>query len=293
MKKTKIACTLIVLFSVAICIIMLCAVAGQPNPQYIWNGNATIHQLDLSNLDDIGRDTETPLDSSTKNYALQVFEELSQMYGIEKSAPSIAYFHPHDHIDSQYYDGCIYINFMDYDTIEDSKSAIAHELIHYLTDNNGVFAFQYILGDTYLFGSAFNEGVTNYFSNKYALNDEAYLYETHVASLIAICYGEKALKNDFFSSDITKLRVDFNNSLKKIYANQQFDNVTVTPFDLMTSMLNTFGETSDNQVRINQMLAIEEMLLFYAKEKGCEDEVRTEVSNFVATHNLSYLLPLV
>jgi len=293
MKKTNIACTLIVLFSVAICVIMLCVTTGQPTPQYIRNGNATIHQSALSNLDDIGRDTQTPVDSSYKNYTLQVFEEVSQMYGIEKSAPSIAYFHPHDHIYSQYYDGYIYINFMDYDTVEDSKSAIAHELIHYLTDNNGVFAFEYTLEDTYLFGNAFNEGVTNYFSNKYAFDDTAYLYETHVASLIAICYGDKALENDFFSSDITKLRADFNNSLKKIYANQRFDNVTLTPFDLMTSMLNTFGMTADNQVRINQMLAIEEMLLFYSKAKGCENEVKMEISNFISKHNLSYLLPLI
>ena len=291
MKKTNIACTLIVLFFVAICVILLCVTTGQPQLQYYGYRNPTIHLLNMFDSDDIGRDTKTPVDNYSKDFVLQVFEEISQMYGIEKNSPNIAHFHPHDNIESQYSDGCIYINFADYDNVEDAKPAIAHELIHYLTDN-GLYGFYYALDDTYLFGNTFNEGVTNYFSNKCATNNTCYLYETHVASLIAICYGEDTLKKDFFSSDITKLRADFNRSLKKIYANQQFDGITITPFDMMTSMLNTYGQSSDEQIRTNQMLAIEEMLLFYAREKGLESEVKKEISNFATTHNLNYLRPL-
>lgn len=292
MKKTNIACTCIILFVVAICVIMLWITSGYPQPQYFKNGYGTINQLDLYDADDTGRDSKTPVDELYTEYTLQVFEEISQMYGLEKSAPNIGYFHPHGTIFSQYSKNCIYIDFMNYSNIEDAKSAIAHELVHYLSDDNVLFGFDYALDDTYLFGHTFTEGVTNYFSTKYA-PDSCYQYETHVASLIAICYGEEALANDFFSSDVTKLKSDFDNSLKKYYRNQRLDSITLTPFDIMTSMLNTYGQSHDDQIRINQMLAIDEMLLYYAKQKGCEITVKEEILKFATTNNLDYLTKLL
>lgn len=292
MKKSKIACIFIILFVVAICIFMLCATSGYSQPQYFKNGSGTINQLGLFDVDDSGRDLQTPVDKLYTDYVLQVFEEVSQLYGLEKKAPNIAYFKPHDNINCQYSKGCIYIDFMNYDNIEDAKSAIAHELVHYLTDNDALYGFNYALDDMYLFGHTFNEGVTNYFSSKYS-PDSCYQYETHVASLIAICYGEEALANDFFSSDVTNLKSDFDYALKKYYSNQKLNSVTLTPFDLMTSLINTYGQSSDNQIRINQMLAIDEMLLYYAKQKGCEVAVKEEILKFATANHLDYLTKLI
>ena len=289
MKKRNIVCTLAILLLAVLFYSRTCTSASQP--RYCNNVQATLHLLSSYDVDDIGRDSTTPVKEQDRDFVFSVFEDISKLYDVEKNRPNIAHFHPHDNITSQYSKGCIYIDFLSYVNIEDAKGGIAHELIHYLTDNGQFTGFRYTLNDTYIFGQSLSEGVTNYFSTKYAPNP-TYQYETHVAKLVSICYGEEKL-NDFFSTNVSNLRNDFNNSLKKHYPNQTYDSLTLTPFDLMTSVLNTYSDSTDDSVQETQMLAVEEMFLYYAKSKGYESEVKEEISNFATGNNFDFLIQLL
>lgn len=292
MKKIHVACISVILLVFAFCSLLILSTSDQP--KYFNNGYASMQLLSLYDLDDEGRDTTTPVPQEYTEYVNQIFEDLSQMYGVHKSTPGVGYFHPHDNIDCQYSKGTIYISFNDYSNLEDVKTGIAHELTHYLSENGRFFGFLYTLDDKYIFGCSFSEGVTNYFSTKYYPDSRYYQYETHVAKLTSMCYGEEALSKDFFASDISYLRADFNSALSRYYHNTSYDSLTFTPFDLMTSFLNAYGDTSiDDTTRVNQMLAVDEMFLYYAKQKGCENEVKEEISSFANTYNLDYLLQLL
>ena len=131
MKKTNIVCAFITLLVAVICVFSLL-----PKHQYYYDGYATYNHLSLYNLEDPkAEDKKTPVDSLDKQYVLRIFEELSQIYGVEKNAPLIGHFHPYDSIIARYSKGYIYIDFENYEDIMDAKSDIAHELIHYLSDN--------------------------------------------------------------------------------------------------------------------------------------------------------------
>ena len=290
MKKRNIVCTLSIILLAVLAFSRTYATASQPH--HCNDVQATLHLLSTYNADAIGRDSTTPVKEQDRDFVFSVFEDISKLYGVEKSKPNIAHFHPHDNITSQYSKGCIYINFLSYANIEDARGVIAHELIHYLTDNGQFTGFRYTLDDTYILGQSLSEGVTTYFSTKYA-PDSAYPYETHVAKLVSICYGEERLKNDFFSTNVSNLRNDFNRSLKKHYPSQNYGSLTLTPFDLMTCCLNTYGDSTDDSVQKSQMLAVEEMFLYYAKSKGYESEVKEEISNFATNNSLDFLIQLL
>lgn len=252
-------------------------------PLYYNDINLFAHVVDgVSN--DENRDSLTNVSAYHKQIVKDIFEDLSEVYNFDKPLPNIGYYHTNNIAKAQYFDGCIYIDFSDND-INSIRASIAHELIHYFTDDDNL-GFDYTLDNVLLLGHSLTEGITNYFSTKYAANDN-YLYETHVAKLLAICYGEDALKDDFFYSvDVTNLRKDFNKELKKYYHNTVYNSRTFMPFDVMTLTLNSFTEYVNKGIRNeHDMLLIEEMMLFYAYTKGCEDLVVEEIMSFAKEYD--------
>lgn len=180
------------------------------------------------------------------------------------------------------------------------EGVIAHELCHYLSDNGTYGGVIYQVDDIVL-GVYLNEGITNYFATREFKHSEyynVYEYETHVATLLAIIFGEENLKKVFYSGDVTALRDDFNNAVKKYYGTSVVKDTDIEfePFDAMASCLETYTLSyadavnealhggSDTSLLVSLSLAeaqsIEEMLVFYAKEKGVKKEVEKEIKAF-------------
>lgn len=93
---------------------------------------------------------------------------------------------------------------------EEGKSYLCHEYFHYLSDNkdDNSLGFEYLIDsnkETYLVGHGLNEGVTNFFSTKVYKHPEGtciYEFETHIADMLSVAYGEEELWNYFINGDI-------------------------------------------------------------------------------------------
>lgn len=187
-----------------------------------------------------------------------------------------------------------------YLTEDSGEGVIAHELCHYLSDNSTYCGIDYAI-DNIVLGRYLNEGITNYFSTQKFQHVEDYTvyeYETHIAKVLSIIFGEENLKNVFFNGDVSPLREDFNNSLKKYYGTSSVKdtNIKFEPFDVMVSCLDTYtyaymqamtgaiyGNVDKELVALSlaEAQSVEEMLVFYAKEKGMEKEVQEEILSFL------------
>lgn len=199
--------------------------------------------------------------------------------------------------------GCraLYDNGVLYLVDSNEEGVIAHELCHYLSDNTSLGMYYQI--DDILVGRYLNEGVTNYFSTQYFQYDQYYVtyeFETHVAKLLSIIYGEDNLRNAFFSGDVSKLREDFNSVMEKYYGvcHVSDTDINLTPFDAMACCLDTYtyaylemmtcamsGIINEDLKTLTLVEAqtVEEMLVLYAKEKGVEKEVKKEILAFLDT----------
>ena len=198
--------------------------------------------------------------------------------------------------------GCLalYDNGVLYLTEESGEGVIAHELCHYLSDNSTYVGTFYTI-DNIVLGKYLNEGITNYFSTQKFQHDEYYTvyeYETHIGKILSIVFGEENLKNVFFNGDVSSLREDFNNSVKKYYETSSVKGTDIKfePFDVMASCLDTYsyaymqamtstmyGNVDKELVTLSlaEAQCVEEMLVFYAREKGMEKEVKEEILSFL------------
>ena len=243
-----------------------------------------------------------------------IFETLCNQYEIQKELPKIEVITKEQAKEfwgtdenggdlAQYNNGVIYL-------IEESNDGvIAHELCHYLSDNGKLGGFFYQTENIVL-GWYLNEGITNYFSTKYfPYHDEYYMiyeYETHVAKILSIIYGEENMKNAFFSGDPEGLRNDMNACLEKYYEVYLLNDtgIPMYAFEAMATSLDTYtmayayavdefaagsqNYREDLELSLKEAQCVEEILLFYAREKGVENEVKEEIEKFLDSTIISF-----
>lgn len=179
-------------------------------------------------------------------------------------------------------------------------AVIAHELMHYIADTGDLHGFVYYINESPIL--FLDEGIATYFSAQRFPYDDIfstlYEYETHVAHLLSIIYGEDRLLHDYLDNNIDNIRDDFNKAVKYVYKNIEDDNIVYTPFDIMAKTLDAYSfhfyEGNDAEAYIYAR-SIEEMLLFYGKTKGLEEEVKTAIKQFeleTPRHNYEFNLIL-
>ncbi len=185
--------------------------------------------------------------------------------------------------------------FVSDDFSTNSIPVIAHEMLHYLSDNNDA-----MLGCKYeyqgkCFGYSLSEGLTNYFSSKvypYPESSCVYEYETHIASLLAEAFGEEKLLSCYISSDITALKNDFNTTLSEIYTDEVVYGVRLSAFDVFVDNLEYYAillnviEEINPQMLFNLVNSEEETLLNYCQYKGKEKEFSELTKTFLLNETL-------
>lgn len=183
---------------------------------------------------------------------------------------------------------------------ESGKSFLCHEIYHYMSDGDHV-GIQTVVSNgrkEYPACHALNEGITNYFSTKVIRHPDGvsvYEYETHVAAELAVIFGEKKLWNVYSQGKTEALRNDFNAALSAIYPNEILDEIELTPFDVFSETLDVYMMYMDGFDRISKeygkeatidefsklVNSIEEMLYFYAVQKGKLHVAQEEMKNFL------------
>lgn len=297
------------LFIITATILSLLCACGANRPQYFYPVLSFDYAEEMANI------YETDGKEPSKNqleYVTNIYSVLCDYYNIKKDLPAIKVL-TQEQAKSLWGTtedgGCLalYSNGVLYLTENSGEGVIAHELCHYLSDNSTYGGTFYAI-DNIVIGRYLNEGITNYFSTQKFQHDEYYVvyeYETHVAKVFSIIFGEENLKNVFFNGDVSPLREDFNNSLKKYYGTTSVNDTDIKfePFDIMASCLDTYSYvyleamTGAMYGNVNQELialslteaqCVEEMLVFYAKEKGVEEEVKEEILSFLENINIPF-----
>lgn len=281
--------------------LLLCS-CGVNKPQYFYTVYSFEYEEDLEDVYEV--DGKEPSKKQLE-YVTNIFSVLCEYYNVKKSLPKIEVLTQEQSKSlwgttedggclALYDEGVLYLT-------EDSKEGvIAHELCHYLSDNSKYCGTFYAIDDIVV-GRYLNEGITNYFSTQkfqHVEDYDVYEYETHVAKVLSIIFGEENLKNVFFNGDVSNLREDFNNSLRKYYGISSVNHTDIKfePFDVMASCLDTYSyaylqvmtgvmygnvDHSLQALSLAEAQCVEEMLVFYAKEKGVEKEVKEEILYFL------------
>lgn len=237
-----------------------------------------------------------------------IFEALSQGYGINKSSPNLRVISAESmyrgygtiEVDAFYTEYADTITWVE-GTLSEQESIAAHEVLHYLSDNGEFVGIRYnICG--YSAGSSLDEGITNLFSTQYFPHQDGlciYEFETEVAELFSIIYGEE-FEKIYFSSNVESLKEDFNKDVQDIYfgIDYEFYNGEVaflTPFDILVGSLNAYTnslmliEQNPEEhivVVMSQVDMITEMMLYYAKANGKEKEVKKSLKEFVKNEKM-------
>lgn len=280
---------------------LLCS-CGTNHPQYVYK----VYSYDYAEEFTEVYEAEGKEPSKKQlEYVTNIFSVLCDYYNVNKDLPTIKVL-TKEQAKSLWGTtedgGCLalYDHGVLYLTEDSGEGVIAHELCHYLSDNSTYGGTFYAI-DNIVVGRYLNEGITNYFSTQKFQHVEDYTvyeYETHIAKVLSIIFGEENLKSVFFNGDVSPLREDFNNSLKKYYGTSLVDDTDIKfePFDVMASCLDTYtyaymeaitgamyGNVKKELVALSlaEAQCVEEMLVFYAKEKGMEKEVKEEISSFL------------
>ena len=240
----------------------------------------------------------------------EIFDNLTSFYGIEKDYPN---FQVVSSSELQWSDALDITGFYDSSTktvyVSDSfnrKSipTIAHEIMHYLSDNGDVYGLMY-QKNSYTLGSAITEGITSYFSAQvypFGNHTSVYEYETHIASLMAIALGEDKLLNAYLASDVESIANDFNLALENIYPMEKINRFAFTPFDIFlnnldyyTTILSLLSPSLENSLydalssySMDLVNSCEETMMYYCAEKGCVSDYVNETSSFVDSE---YIIP--
>lgn len=183
---------------------------------------------------------------------------------------------------------------------ENCKSYLAHEILHYVSDCcKETIGLEYFVKDgRFLIGKALDEGICNYYSTKVFNHPKGtciYEYETHVASLLALTFGDEQFFNAYTTGDWKSIKDFFNDSLRGVYFEEYFENLKLTPFEILQitldeyqfllsfadEMINDYGfeQWKDNfSMDINSM---EEMLINVAKRVGKHEEAKKQTEKFI------------
>jgi hypothetical protein len=239
----------------------------------------------------------------------EVIEQVSQQYSFDKPKPKIRVL-PNKKFNrtasikgTAVYDSIQKIIFIPESFNSSGKSYFCHELFHYISDCNtseDLVGLEYFLKsdtDVYLFGSALNEGITNYFSTKvynHPKKDCIYEFETHVASLLALSFGEDALWEAYTTGNWKKVKDAFNEACKS-YPRDSFDTIRLTPFEQMEIALDEYQFLLYNIEDFVQNFSVEafldefnhhvcsidEMLLHYADMQNQKGKAKNKIKNFI------------
>lgn len=239
------------------------------------------------------------LDEEQKHQVGEIFERLTEYYGIEKEMPEMRVISSEEmnggtgtavDITGRYDEqlNVIYI------TPKFKDATVAHEMMHYLSGDGLKYT-----SSGKRFGRAFSEGVTNYLSTKlYKFPAEGYsIYEleTHQAEMLATVIGDEKLAEAYFTGDITSLREDFNSTLSDWYKNEILQEVELTPFDTYVGCIDAYfmflsNIENDPENIINYISieadTIESMMLAYGKKKGKENELKEVVHKLIENEQM-------
>lgn len=235
----------------------------------------------------------TELNLEERRKVNEIFEKLTNYYGIEKEMPEIKKVSKDVinqggsssiEITGKYDDktGIIYV------TSNFEAATLAHEMLHYLSGEGVKYTVE---GKG--FAVYFNEGVTNYFSTKvYPFTEEYTVYEleTHQAQMLATAIGEDELAKAYFSGDVTNIKNDFNSSLQNVYGNEILMDLELTPFDTYVGSLDAYfmfmmfmDEDPETAIEYISLEAdtTESMMLLYGIKKGKAEAEKELISKLI------------
>lgn len=303
MKKKILALAMVAILS-----LMFLTSCGKKEPEFFQKGYA--YDTPSSYFTEVEQPTGVEPSEALQEKIENIFETLCTQYNIQKELPKIEvitkaqakkFWGTTDEGGDlgQYNDGVLYL-------IEDChEGVIAHELCHYLSDNGELGGMHYQAGNIIL-GRYLDEGITNYFSTKLFPHDEYYSiyeYETHVAKILAMIYGEENLQNAYFSGNPEELRNDINACIQEYYEVYHLNGTPMYAFEAMATSLDTYtmaylyamqGPSVDEfyyeDLALSNVEAqsVEEMLLFYAREKGVKKEVKKEIESYMNSTIFSF-----
>lgn len=229
----------------------------------------------------------------------EIYKNVSEYYKLEKSIPKFATgIREKDESNIEVYawydkkKDMVIINPSFDPNKQNDVAVVAHELIHYLSDNGSEEVNSYMI-ENYQFGTKFLEGATNYLSTQVYPFEKGlcmYEYETHCAELMANAIGEDMFRTCYFTNNIEELRKDFNETLSDIYPNdvrvKDYEDIKFTAFDILVGNIDMYYlylATITDFLEEKQLFKIanscEEELLMYNKKKGKD---ATEItSNFL------------
>jgi len=307
MKKRK-RISLLALFLVLVVCLGACDDKGQQDNAVVYYC-PTFFLLDYSEPTTIKTSELSEPSKEQIEICSQVIETISRKYKMQKAKPNIKcmpdeYFGITDSlIGTAKYDEISKCILIPQSFNESGKSYFAHEYLHYLSDYGGTeIGSKYIIededGSKYLMGSALNESIANYFSIQVFPHPKdtcIYEYETHVAAQLAICVGEENLWTAFTTGNWNKVASFFNDSLKGLYFEESYGNLSFTPFEIMELSLDEyqfllaytdeiitdygFDQWKDNFA--SDVNSIEEMLINSANHVGKHNEAKKEAEHFL------------
>lgn len=234
------------------------------------------------------------LDEEQKHQVGEIFERLTEYYGIEKEMPEMRVISFEEMnggtgtaVDmTGRYDKQLNVIYI---TPKFEEATVAHEMMHYFSGDGLRYTF-----NGKRFGKFFSEGVTNYLSTKlYPFPDEVYsIYEleTHQAEMLATVIGDDKLAEAYFTGDITSLREDFNSTLSDWYGNVILEDVELTPFDIYVGCIDAYfmfmtfiDEDTETVIEYISLEAdtIESMMLAYGIKKGKSEEQKKLINKLL------------
>lgn len=254
------------------------------------------------------------LNATEKQTFNQIYKKLAISYNSQKEMPLVQIVTQKELLDaygnSSIIPRGVYVSelktlFVVEGAFENAIAVIAHEIMHYLSDNSSLQSLCYEK-DNLMYGLHFSEGVTNLLSTKYfpfSMDSSVYEFETQVAKLFSIAYGEEELAQGYLSSNFEALKNDFNNALEGIYFEKEVKlefldphvTVNMSPYDLMVSCVDSYFlflscvESPDDEFTefaMSQVDTITEMLLHYGEVKGVREEMEKSLSDFITNEYL-------
>ena len=169
---------------------------------------------------------------------------------------------------------------------EENAHELAHEFIHYLSDNgNEQIGFEYTI-EPIRVGIPFNEGTTEYLTEKVYPKEKKYEYSSYafeqmVVKQFILAFGEEKFTQAYFNSSIEELRKDFNNATKNAYENlvlddlgeiDQFDSFMVSLYVCYYyNMYETNMPIENVEEKFSYLLNI---LWYYGDTKGVEEKMQ-------------------
>lgn len=233
---------------------------------------------------------------------VQTFEKMKNTYKIEKEMPRYVVLTEEEFsekVSTEYlnkiacYDIAsqnIYIR--DNFSIQD-QAFIALEICKYVSaqkDSLGGFSYKVEGYENLTSGYAINNGLAKYFASKlydFPENKEIYNLEEHIAELFTIVWGDEELRKMYFSSDVDKIRADYNKTFNKICPTEE------NSFDILNGYLDWYSDLSKvelnkdkySQEFIEIIHSIVKNILIYGEEKGVDVQMKESIKKLITTES--------